>query len=374
MNLPHLFASPIASRRDLLRKTGCGLGTLALAASSTPRRPEADPTKSIDPSHRTPGHFAGKAKSVILIFANGGPSHVDTWDYKPELVKRDGKKLEGFDNKTGFFPGEVGPLMKSPFAWKQHGGSGTWVPEIFPNLAKHVDKMAFVHSCWTETNNHAPALFQINTGLPRMGFPCVGSWVTYGLGSESRNLPAFVVMYDTLGRGLPKGNAINWGAGFLPGIYQGTALNPQGVPIDNPSSARRGWRPLKQRADNSTCSACSTQRIIARTARPRPNCRPASRRSSWPTACRLAVFPEAAGHSRRAAQAACKTCTASTTRAARTSRNNASWLGEWSSEASASSRSTVAAWRTSAAGTASPTSPATTANSPARPTSPSPPS
>src|SRR5207237_3785975 len=95
------------------------------------------------------------------------------------------------------------------------------------------DDIGFVHSCWTETNNHSPALFQINTGLPRMGYPCVGSWVTYGLGSESQNLPAFVVMYDTLGRGLPKGNALNWGAGFLPGIFQGTALNPQGVPIDN---------------------------------------------------------------------------------------------------------------------------------------------
>ena len=234
MTLPHLFASPVASRRDFLRQTGCGLGTLALAGLlDADGRLDAEPPKSLDPLSAHPGHFAGKAKSVIWIFANGGPSHVDTWDYKPELIKRDGKKLEGFDNKTGFFPGEVGPLMKSPFAWKQHGQSATWVPEIFPNLAKHVDKMAFVHSCWTETNNHAPALFQINTGLPRMGFPCVGSWVTYGLGSESRNLPAFVVMYDTLGRGLPKGNAINWGAGFLPGIYQGTALNPQGVPIDN---------------------------------------------------------------------------------------------------------------------------------------------
>ena len=227
MTIPHLFATPVASRRDFLRTAGCGLGTLALTGLL-----DAD-TKSLDPLSAHPGHFAGKAKSVIWIFANGGPSHVDTWDFKPELIKRDGKKLEGFDNKTGFFPGEVGPLMKSPFAWKQHGQSSTWVPEIFPNLAKHVDKMAFVHSCWTETNTHAPALFQINTGLPRMGFPCVGSWVTYGLGSESRNLPAFVVMYDTLGRGLPKGNAINWGAGFLPGIYQGTALNPQGVPIDN---------------------------------------------------------------------------------------------------------------------------------------------
>src|SRR5436305_3459661 len=93
--------------------------------------------------------------------------------------------------------------------------------------------MAFIHSCFTETNNHSPALFEINTGMSRMGFPCVGSWVTYGLGTESQNLPAFVVMYDTLGRGLPKGHAQNWRAGFLPGLYQGTALNAQGAPIDN---------------------------------------------------------------------------------------------------------------------------------------------
>src|SRR5689334_7743457 len=93
--------------------------------------------------------------------------------------------------------------------------------------------MAFIHSCWTDSNNHSPALFRINTGMSRMGFPCVGSWVTYGLGTESQSLPAFVVMYDTLGRGLPKGNASNWGAGFLPGVFQGTALNAQGAPINN---------------------------------------------------------------------------------------------------------------------------------------------
>src|SRR5262249_5793208 len=155
------------------------------------------------------------------------------WDYKPELEKHDGQELKGFDKNTGFFTDQVGPLMKSPFQWKRHGASGTWVPEIFPNIAKHVDDLAFVHSCFTETNNHSPALFQINTGMSRMGFPSVGAWVTYGLGTESQNLPAFVVMYDTLGRGLPKGYAQNWGSGFLPGIYQGTALNAQGAPIDN---------------------------------------------------------------------------------------------------------------------------------------------
>ena len=100
-------------------------------------------------------------------------------------------------------------------------------------MAQHVDEMAFIHSCFTQTNNHSPALFEINTGMSRMGFPCVGSWVTYGLGTENQNLPGFVVMYDTLGRGLPKGHAQNWGAGFLPGVFQGTALNAQGAPIDN---------------------------------------------------------------------------------------------------------------------------------------------
>ncbi len=241
MTIPHWFATPSSplSRRDVLRRAGCGAGMLALAALLDGKgmlsgEAHADENeRRINALAPRPPHFPAKAKSVIWLFMNGGPSQVDTWDYKPELARRDGQELKGFDNKTGFFVDQVGPLMKSPFAWRQHGQSGTWVPEIFPRLARQVDDIAFVHSCWTETNNHAPALFQINTGLPRMGFPCVGSWVTYGLGSESQNLPAFVTMYDTLGRGLPKGHAQNWGAGFLPGIYQGTALNPQGAPIDN---------------------------------------------------------------------------------------------------------------------------------------------
>ncbi len=164
---------------------------------------------------------------------NGGPSQVDTWDYKPELERRHGLELAGFDRNTGFFRDQVGPIMKSPYRFRRHGQSGAWVSEIFPNMARHVDKMAFLYSCWTDSNNHSPALMKINTGSTRMGFPCVGSWVTYGLGTESQSLPSFVVMYDTLGRGLPKGYSQNWGAGFLPSIYQGTALKPQGAPIDN---------------------------------------------------------------------------------------------------------------------------------------------
>ena len=123
--------------------------------------------------------------------------------------------------------------MKSPFEFKQHGQCGKHVSSIFPRLAKHVDRMAFIHSGHTESNNHSPALFMMNCGLPRMGYPCVGSWVTYGLGSSSDSLPAFVVMSDPKGRGLPKGHAANWGAGYLPSVYQGTHLRPTGDPIDN---------------------------------------------------------------------------------------------------------------------------------------------
>jgi len=227
MIIPRLLNLVPLSRRNLLNAGG---GMASLALNSLISADASASGKALIPS---PPPRAAKAKSVIWFFTNGGPSHVDTWDYKQELAKLDGQELAGLDKKTGFFVDQVGPLMKSPFLWKQHGQSGTWVPEIFPNLSKHVDDMAFIHSMHTETNNHSPALFQINTGSSRMGMPCVGSWVVYGLGSESSNLPAFMVMVDTLGRGLPKGHASNWSSGFLPGVYQGTALNTQGAPIDN---------------------------------------------------------------------------------------------------------------------------------------------
>ncbi|MSR59867.1 MAG: DUF1501 domain-containing protein [Planctomycetaceae bacterium] len=238
MNVPRLFAAPPASyssRREFLQRAGGGFGMVALAGLLQQQGLLGAPAASsaVNPLAPREGHFESKGKAVIWLFMNGGPSHVDTWDYKPALEQRDGKELEGFDKNTGFFTDQVGPVMKSPFQFAQHGQSGAWVSEIFPHMAQHVDKMAFLHSCFTDSNNHSPALFKINTGSTRMGYPCVGSWVTYGLGTETQNLPAFVVMYDTLGRGIPKGHAQNWGAGFLPGIYQGTALKPQGAPLDD---------------------------------------------------------------------------------------------------------------------------------------------
>lgn len=224
----------LASRRDWLRRAGAGAGLLGLAGLLQDQGLLGSTLAAgADPLAPRPSPFSARAKSVIWLFMNGGPSQVDTWDYKPQLARRDGQSLEGFDHQTGFFTESVGPLMKSPFAWAQHGESGTWVSDLFPHLSRHVDRMAFLHSCHTESNNHSPALFMINTGSTRMGFPCVGSWVTYGLGSASRNLPAFMVMSDPLDRGLPKGQASNWGAGFLPSVYQGTWLRPKGEPMDN---------------------------------------------------------------------------------------------------------------------------------------------
>ena len=143
------------NRRDFLRRTGGGAGLLGLATLLSDAK-----------LLQAGAHHPAKAKSVIWLFLNGGPSQVDTFDYKPELAKYDGKPLDKFDVKTAFFVQQQGMLMKSPFQFQQHGRSGSWVSEIFPNLAKVIDHCAFVHSCYAESNNHGPALFQINAGLP----------------------------------------------------------------------------------------------------------------------------------------------------------------------------------------------------------------
>lgn len=231
------------SRRNWLQRAGCGFGWLGAQALLAEQgglqsaRGDGLGDRAKNPLAPLEPHFPARAKRVVWIFVNGGPSQVDTWDYKPELMKADGKSIKEYDstfsNTTGFFRNSVGNLMKSPFEFTPRGECGKMVSSIFPHLGNHVDKMAFIHSGYTESNNHSPALFAINTGMARMGFPCVGSWVTYGLGSESSDLPAFIVMSDPKGRGLPKGHAANWSAGFLPGVYQGTYLKPTGDAIEN---------------------------------------------------------------------------------------------------------------------------------------------
>ncbi len=180
---------------------------------------------ALNPLAPRPAHFPAKAKSVIWLFMEGAPSAVDMFDPKPELTKRDGKRIE-----IDVFNGNPGPLMKSPFNFKQHGQSGAWVCEHYPNVAQHVDDFAFIRSCYSESNDHVPALYQINTGIPRPGFPSAGSWVTYGLGSENQSLPGYVVLGNNQG---VKGGNLNWSSGFLPSTYQGTLFRPGDTPVIN---------------------------------------------------------------------------------------------------------------------------------------------
>ncbi len=205
----------LPSRRGFLRQSGLGFGSLALASMLSDNASSA--TNPLAPK---PPEFPSKVKSIIWLFMTGAPSQVDTWDYKPELQKRDGQPLAGADPKTGFFT-TSGKCLKSPFAWKQHGESGTWVSDLFPHLSKHVDKMCFLHSMYLRQNNHAPASIELMCGTNRPGLPSLGSWVTYGLGTENQDLPAFVVMHDTR----PRGDDQIWSAGFLPKTYQALTLD-----------------------------------------------------------------------------------------------------------------------------------------------------
>ena len=214
----------IISRRHFLERAGAGFGSVALAHLMAQQGLAAE-TSPVNPLAPRPPHFAAKAKSIIWLFMEGAPSAVDTFDPKPELTKRDGQKIE-----IDVFNGNPGPLMKSPFRFEQHGESGAWVCEKYPNVAKHVDHFAFIKSLHSESNDHVPALYQINTGIARPGFPAAGAWVTYGLGSENENLPGYVVLGNNQGI---KGGPLNWHAGFLPSTYQGTLFRPEGNPILN---------------------------------------------------------------------------------------------------------------------------------------------
>jgi hypothetical protein len=208
-------------RRDFLWKLGGGLGGVALT-DMLARADESGVRSSRTPLAPTPPPFAAKAKAVIQIFCPGGLSHIDSWDYKPELARRNGQPFDA-DGKLQFFASKPGSCQGSYWPFRQHGQCGRWMSDLFPQLATCVDDVAFIHSMQSKSALHGPAMFMANTGFILPGFPSMGAWVTYGLGSESENLPAFVVLPDP--RGLPPGGVINWGAGFLPAVYQGTTLN-----------------------------------------------------------------------------------------------------------------------------------------------------
>ena len=203
------------SRRDFLWELGGGLGGVALATMLSEAQAATSPLAAKQPPQ------PAKARAVIQIFCPGGLSHVDSWDYKPELAKRNGKPFDP-DGKMQFFASKPGNCQGSYWPFRQHGQCGRWMSALFPKLAQRVDDIAFIHSMQSKTALHGPAMFMANSGFILPGFPSMGAWVTYGLGSESEDLPAFVVLPDP--RGLPPGGVVNWSAGFLPAVHQGTVI------------------------------------------------------------------------------------------------------------------------------------------------------
>jgi hypothetical protein len=231
----HEFTVP--SRRDFLATAGGGFGMLALSGMLAFDGIASESSRSTARRQGGPHHPA-KAKQVIQLFMNGGASPMDTFDYKPMLAQRHGEKLDfGIKAAATSVPGTI---MKSPFAFQQHGESGRWVSSVFPHVATIVDDLAFLMAMTTKTNVHGPASYMQNTGFTQPGFPCFGAWVSYGLGRLCDNLPTFVVLPDA--RGLPYNNAGNFSSAFLPMEHQGTLIKPNApVPINDlfpPSSAR----------------------------------------------------------------------------------------------------------------------------------------
>jgi len=240
MNSEHGKKNRFISRRKFWMEAGSGIGGLALldllsrdnlltaAPTGAPQSCLGSAGVANSPTLPKPPHFKPRAKSVISLFMSGGVSHVDTFQYKPALAKFNRMPMEGHGEikvRQGF----PGPLMQSPFAFQQHGKSGAWVSEIFPNVAAMVDELAFIHSCQGLSNDHVISHYEWQTGSIQMGYPSVGSWVTYGLGTENQNLPAFVVICDQ--KGGPYAGPPNWQSGFLPAAYQGTQFRSQGDPI-----------------------------------------------------------------------------------------------------------------------------------------------
>lgn len=210
-------SSPILDRRSLLKQVGMGLPALGLAGLLAD---DSDASEKLGP------HFAPKAKHVVHLFMNGGPSQVDTFDPKPELDVWHGKDIGNLNLRT---ERRTGAPMKSPFKFRQHGESGIPVSELFSRTAQHIDDMAIIRSMFAEVPNHEPSLMLMNCGHIQLPRPSFGSWVTYGLGSENNNLPGFMAMCPG---GYPIVSTRNWRSSFLPGAYQGTYLDTKHSDVD----------------------------------------------------------------------------------------------------------------------------------------------
>lgn len=217
---PHQQPPRSLTRRDFVSRLGAGLGSIALA-SLFPRTPSLQAANT--PASSVPAHTP-RVRRIIQLFMNGGASQMDLFDYKPELFRRAGEVFNPGANQRIEAPtSEPGRILPPPFAFHQHGQSGRWVSSLLPHLAQCVDELAFLMAMRSRTNVHGPGSYLMNTGFLLPGFPCLGAWVGYALGSESENLPGFVVLPDA--RGLPYNQRGNFTSGFLPVRHQGTILN-----------------------------------------------------------------------------------------------------------------------------------------------------
>src|SRR4051812_38785041 len=227
-----LVGRHLLDRRGFLAHMATGMGGIALgallaeegllAADVGPPTPAPARPQPANPLGLRPSHFPAKARRVLHIFCTGAVSHLDTWDYKPELVKRHGQPMPGVE-KLVTFQGENGNLARSPWAFRPRGESGKMISDLLPHLAGRADDLCFIHSLTSKTNTHGPGEIFLSTGFTAEGFPSMGSWVSYALGTEDRDLPAYVAIPDP--RGGPQQGPANWTNGFLPAAFQGTAFN-----------------------------------------------------------------------------------------------------------------------------------------------------
>src|SRR5258706_2135814 len=232
--MPH-FERP-STRREMLARAGAGFGAMAMAyLLGVPRAFGAEKPQVKSPLLPRQPHYRATAKSVIFLFMEGGPSAIDLFDPKPELTRLAGKPLPASFGEVITAMGEYGaPLLASKRTFQRHGKSGLWVSDWLPHTAQCVDDIAVIRSCVCDGLNHSGGVAQMNTGSVFAGRPSLGSWVTYGLGTENQNLPAFVVMADSPAQ--PFNGPRNWGSGFMPVVYQGTRLQSGDVPIPNLSN------------------------------------------------------------------------------------------------------------------------------------------
>ena len=223
---------PLLGRRQFLINSGMGLGGIALSqllgakAAKPPIRPDIVPARPYAARHT---HNQPKAQQVLVIFCSGACSQIDTFDYKPELIRRHGQPLPGADSLVTF-QGKQGSLNQSPWKFRQYGQSGKYISDLVPQIGQMADELCFIHSLTGKTNTHGPGENYMCTGNTLEGFPSVGAWTSYALGSENDNLPAYVAIPDP--RGTPQSSVNCWGAGFLPAAFQGTAFNAA-KPINN---------------------------------------------------------------------------------------------------------------------------------------------